>query len=74
MNKNHLQELSLLRVTLDGEDLTVSNVFVTGDAIALWQTGTEAVIDLGRWHWHKNFEGSSTVYIVTGRKAAIKYK
>lgn len=69
MNNKHSKGLSLLRVTLDGEDLTVNNIFITGDAIALWQAGKEAVIDLGCWHWHKNCEGSSALYIVTGRKA-----
>jgi hypothetical protein len=37
MNKNHLKAFSLLRVTLDGEDITLNDVFVTGDAIASWQ-------------------------------------
>ncbi|MCH5684478.1 hypothetical protein LWM68_09495 [Niabella sp. W65] len=74
MNKKHSKDLSLLRVTLDGEDLTVSTIFITGDAIALWRAGKERVIDLGCWQWHKSCEGSSPLYIVTGPKMGDKLK
>lgn len=46
MNKNGSKTLSLLRVTLNGEELMVNNVFVTGDAIAFWQAEKHALIDL----------------------------
>ncbi len=69
MNKDYLKAFSLLKVTLDGEDITLSDVFVTGDAIASWQTERATIIDLGSWHWHKNCDSKEDFYIVTGRKA-----
>lgn len=68
MNKKQLKAFSLLRVMLNGEDLTISDVFVTGDAIACWGAENEAVIDLTGWHWHKGSDSNADLYIVTGRK------
>lgn len=50
MNKGGSKALSLLKVTLNGEELTLSNIFVTGDAIAFWQAEKQAVIDLASWY------------------------
>jgi len=36
MNKDGSKALSLLKITLNGEELILSNVFVTGDAIPFW--------------------------------------
>ncbi len=68
MNKNGSKTLSLLRVTLNGEELMVNNVFVTGDAIAFWQAEKHALIDLGSWYWYRDLEREDPVYIVTERR------
>ncbi|MGE9313812.1 hypothetical protein ACLOAU_19325 [Niabella sp. CJ426] len=68
MNKDGSKALSLLKVTLNGEELTLSNVFVTGDAIAFWQAEKQTVIDLASWYWYKDLESKEPLYIVTERK------
>lgn len=72
MNKNRLPNISLLRIMLDEKEITASDVFITGDAVALWQVQNEHLIDLDLWCWHLDASGGNRNYIVTDiKKAAV---
>ncbi|MCH5719404.1 hypothetical protein [Niabella hibiscisoli] len=69
MNKDDSMALSFLKVTLNGEELILSNVFVTGDAIPFWQAEKQTLIDLASWYWYRDTDREDPIYIVTERKA-----
>ena len=68
MNKDGSKALSLLKVTLNGEELILSNVFVTGDAIPFWQAEKQTQVDLASWYWYRDTDRKTLYYIVTERK------
>lgn len=46
-------------------------MFVTGNAIALWQAQKETIITSDHWYWHKDSSGDSLRYIVTDKKIVL---
>lgn len=67
MDTENLSAISAFKITSNSKEVVTSNVFITGDAIALWVLNT-GNIDLDLWNWHQGDDDRNANFIVTGKK------
>ncbi|MCH5719401.1 hypothetical protein [Niabella hibiscisoli] len=70
MSTTEFSAISELIITSKSQDVVISNVFITGDAIALWDCNIGS-INLDLWDWHRGNNNDSENFIVTGRKLVL---
>ena len=68
MKKSQFLPVSLRRFILNNAEVIASNVFLTGNAIALWSINNDGITNLDLWDWHEDVSSGCLQYIVTDMK------